>query len=110
MEATMNFAHSRCGRGFERGPGARACRVRMPSQAGMSLVEIMVALAIGLFLVLIATTIYMQGLSSFGFRVGQSENLGNSRLALAVLDSEFSKARSEEHTSELQSPCNIVCR
>src|SRR5258708_3519573 len=92
MEATMNFAHSRCGRGFERGPGARACRVRMPSQAGMSLVEIMVALAIGLFLVLIATTIYMQGLSSFGFRVGQSENLGNSRLALAVLDSEFSKA------------------
>ena len=51
----------------------------MPSQAGMSLVEIMVALAIGLFLVLIATTIYMQGLSSFGFRVGQSENLGNSR-------------------------------
>ncbi len=88
----MNFAHSRCGRGFERGPGARACRVRMPSQAGMSLVEIMVALAIGLFLVLIATTIYMQGLSSFGFRVGQSENLGNSWLALAVLDSEFSKA------------------
>ena len=88
----MNFAHSRCGRGFERGPGAWACRMRMPSQAGMSLVEIMVALAIGLFLVLIATTIYMQGLSSFGFRVGQSENLGNSRLALAVLDSEFSKA------------------
>ena len=88
----MNFAHSRCGRGFERGPGARACRMRMPSQAGLSLVEILVALAIGLFLVLIATTIYMQGLSSFGFRVGQSENLGNSRLALAVLDSEFSKA------------------
>ena len=66
--------------------------MRMPSQAGLSLVEILVALAIGLFLVLIATTIYMQGLSSFGFRVGQSENLGNSRLALAVLDSEFSKA------------------
>src|SRR5256885_10881038 len=22
----------------------------------------------------------------------------------------FSKARSEEHTSELQSPCNLVCR
>src|SRR2546427_8078566 len=87
MEATMNFAHSRCGRGFERGPGARACRVRMPSQAGMSLVEIMVALAIGLFLVLIATTIYMQGLKSFGFRV-----------------------RSEEHTSELQSQSNLVCR
>src|SRR5260221_1596473 len=79
MEATMNFAHSRCGRGFERGPGERACRVRMPSQAGMSLVEIMVALAIGLFLVLIATTIYMQG-------------------------------RSEEHTSELQSHSDLVCR
>src|SRR2546426_7317237 len=25
-------------------------------------------------------------------------------------DSEFLDARSEEHTSELQSPCNLVCR
>src|SRR5256885_7559460 len=25
-------------------------------------------------------------------------------------ESEFSSTRSEEHTSELQSPCNLVCR
>ena len=64
----------------------------MAPQAGLTLVELMVALAIGLFIVLIATTIYMQGLSSLGFRMGQSENLGNSRQALAALDAEFSKA------------------
>ncbi|CAB5695014.1 Tfp pilus assembly protein PilW [Delftia tsuruhatensis] len=64
----------------------------MAPQAGLTLVELMVALAIGLFIVLIATTIYMQGLSSLVFRVGQSENLGNSRQALAALDAEFSKA------------------
>src|SRR5256885_7626200 len=29
--------------------------------------------------------------------------------ALHTLDHQFSK-RSEEHTSELQSPCNLVCR
>jgi type IV pilus assembly protein PilW len=67
----------------------------------MTLVELMVALAIGLFIVLVATTIYVQGLSSFGFRVGQSENLGNSRQALAVLDSEFSKAGYRRDPSQL---------
>lgn len=59
---------------------------------GLTLVELMVALAIGLFLVLVATTIYLQGLSSFSFRTGQSENLGNSRQAQEVLDMALSKA------------------
>lgn len=59
---------------------------------GLTLVELMVALAIGLFLVLVATTIYIQGLSSFSFRTGQSENLGNSRQAQEVLDMALSKA------------------
>lgn len=59
---------------------------------GLTLVELMVALAIGLFLVLVATTIYIQGLSSFSFRMGQSENLGNSRQAQEVLDAALSKA------------------
>src|SRR5256885_8252031 len=35
-------------------------------------------------------------------------------LPLSLVDSEFAKQqltlRSEEHTSELQSPCNLVCR
>src|SRR5256885_7241002 len=32
------------------------------------------------------------------------------RPAEAQLDSPACRARSEEHTSELQSPCNLVCR
>lgn len=62
------------------------------AERGLTLVELMVALAIGLFLVLVATTIYIQGLSSFSFRTGQSENLGNSRQAQEVLDMALSKA------------------
>ncbi|MBB1649864.1 MULTISPECIES: prepilin-type N-terminal cleavage/methylation domain-containing protein [Delftia] len=73
----MKSAPSRC---------VRAC------EHGLSLVELMVALAIGLFIVLIATTIYVQGLSNFSFRMGQSENLGNSRYTLDTLNSELSKA------------------
>src|SRR5256885_12986041 len=37
---------------------------------------------------------------------GQSAGPGN----VAVAGSVVAVARSEEHTSELQSPCNIVCR
>lgn len=58
----------------------------------MSLIEIMVAMAIGLFIVLIATTLYVNGTSSVGFRMGQSENLGNGRYALGALENEFTKA------------------
>lgn len=61
-------------------------------ERGLSLVEIMVAMAVGLIIVLIATTIYVEGLRNFSFRIGQSENLGNSRYALGTLDSEFTKA------------------
>src|SRR5256885_12614689 len=32
------------------------------------------------------------------------------RNASWITNGEFSAARSEEHTSELQSPCNLVCR
>lgn len=52
----------------------------------------MVAMAIGLFIVLIATTLYVNGASNVGFRMGQSENLGNGRYALGTLDNEFTKA------------------
>lgn len=86
----MNTAPSRCARGFERGAARRAGR--RPGTRGLGLVELMVAMAIGLFLVLVATTIYLQGLSSFNFRRGQSENLGNSRQAQEVLDAALSKA------------------
>ena len=58
----------------------------------MSLVELMVAMAIGLFIVLITTSLYVSGASNVGFRMGQSENLGNSRYVLGTLDGEFTKA------------------
>lgn len=61
-------------------------------QRGFTLVELMVSMAIGLFIVLIAITIYSQGLASVAFRMGQSENLNNSRYTIGKLDSEFSKA------------------
>lgn len=61
-------------------------------EQGLSLVELMVAMAVGLVVVLIATTIYMEGLRNFSFRTSQSENLGNSRYALGTLDDEFTKA------------------
>ncbi|MGF6350365.1 prepilin-type N-terminal cleavage/methylation domain-containing protein [Variovorax sp. W2I14] len=62
------------------------------AEQGISLVELMVAIAVGLIVILIATTIYMEGLRNFGFRTSQSENLGNSRYTLATLENEFTKA------------------
>ncbi|MBF5005086.1 prepilin-type N-terminal cleavage/methylation domain-containing protein [Diaphorobacter caeni] len=70
-------------------PTSRAARAW---QRGVTLVELMVSIAIGLFIVLVATTIYVRGLSTVNFRVGQSENLNNSRYALNVLDNELTKA------------------
>ncbi|WP_226858195.1 PilW family protein [Diaphorobacter aerolatus] len=61
-------------------------------ERGLTLIELMVSIAIGLFIVLVATTIYVQGLSTVRFRAGQSENLNNSRYALSVLDNELTKA------------------
>src|SRR5205807_10516636 len=37
------------------------------------------------------------------------EQLFRATGALRVGDDEYSPTRSEEHTSELQSPCNLVC-
>src|SRR5256885_3753556 len=42
------------------------------------------------------------------FRVGCMGQLGERGMAGAV--EAVGKVRSEEHTSELQSPCNLVCR
>src|SRR2546426_2034704 len=62
------------------------------------------------------TTLF-RSLRSVGFRVetfasaeeflrsAERENTG-----CLVLDLRISRTRSEEHTSELQSPCNLVCR
>lgn len=73
---------------------ARTGAIRRPRAAeqGISLIELLVAMAVGLIVILIATTIYVEGMRNFSFRTGQSENLGNSRYALGTLDNEFTKA------------------
>src|SRR5256885_11499357 len=38
------------------------------------------------------------------------ERLAQARAQLAEIDAQLREMRSEEHTSELQSPCNLVCR
>src|SRR5256885_6303788 len=73
------------------------------------------------------TTLFRSGEQGRGF-VQMADMVNNSRLSngvrsaglmrRAVAEAEyvarerraFGKARSEEHTSELQSPCNLVCR
>lgn len=78
---------------FSRREGACiAARQRVSAQLGLSLVELMVAMTIGLIVVLIATTAYLQGIGNARFRSGQSENLNNSRYALGTLEGEFTKA------------------
>src|SRR5256885_5319599 len=37
-------------------------------------------------------------------------DLAPARCSIAISTTAFSTSRSEEHTSELQSPCNLVCR
>lgn len=89
----MNSVPTRCNHAFD--AGLRRWRTGTTigrAERGLTLVELMVAMAIGLFIVLIATTIYLQGVSTVAFRFGQSENLNNSRYALSVFDTELSKA------------------
>src|SRR5256885_8833782 len=43
-------------------------------------------------------------------RVVPFDKLMDEALGAAIIISGFSQIRSEEHTSELQSPCNLVCR
>lgn len=61
-------------------------------QGGFTLVEAMVALTIGLFIILLVSVIYTGSLQTLRFRQGQSENLGNSRYTLDTLGLEFAKA------------------
>src|SRR5256885_12734386 len=35
---------------------------------------------------------------------------GSPRLGIRIVLADIPRSRSEEHTSELQSPCNLVCR
>ncbi len=81
VKKMMNFAPLTCNLGSEDSLNMRNASL---IQRGFTLVELMVAMAIGLFIVLIAITIYTQGLSSVAFRMGQSENLNNSRYTIGI--------------------------
>ncbi len=60
-------------------------------QAGISLIELMVALLIGSFLVLGVTQIYIDNRRSYAFQQSQGENQENSRYTMLVLQQELEK-------------------
>ncbi|WP_296178867.1 PilW family protein [Pseudomonas sp. UBA1879] len=70
-------------------------------QRGLSLIELMIAMLIGLFLILGVTQIFINNQKSYLFQQGQSGNQENARFSLAVLNQELSKAgyRSKPTTS-----------
>ncbi len=61
-------------------------------QAGLSLIELMVAMALSSFLILGIVQIYIDNKRSYSFQQSQSENLEGSRYALLLLQQELSKA------------------
>lgn len=69
-----------------------SCSSLRQGQRGISLVEIMVSMAIGLVIITLVSLIYFEGFRTLAFRQGQSENLGNSRYTLETLGLEFAKA------------------
>ena len=91
---TMNTAPSRCNLGFESNSTYFQVNHLKPvrGQRGLTLVELMVSMAIGLFVVLVVTTVFVQGLNSVSFRMGQGENLSNGRYTLGGLETALSKA------------------
>lgn len=63
-----------------------------PRQKGLSLIELMVAMVIGLFLILGVTQIFINNQRSYLFQQGQVGNQENGRFALALLSQELLKA------------------
>lgn len=62
------------------------------SQLGLSLVELMVAMLIGMFLILGVTQIFIANETTYIFQQSQVGNQENSRFTLTVLEQELSKA------------------
>src|SRR5256885_1115765 len=56
--------------------------------------------------------VYLADGRDFGGRAGEEDFIGDVQLVArdALLHHFQAQVRSEEHTSELQSPCNLVCR
>jgi type IV pilus assembly protein PilW len=64
----------------------------LKQQRGLSLVELMVAMVIGLFLMLGVTQIFVSNQRTYLFQQGQMGNQENGRFALALLSQELLKA------------------
>lgn len=62
------------------------------NQRGLSLVELMVAMAISSFLILGVTQIYIDNKRNYIYQQGQGENLENGRFALMLIGERLSKA------------------
>ncbi|MCG7372584.1 prepilin-type N-terminal cleavage/methylation domain-containing protein [Pseudomonas luteola] len=60
-------------------------------QAGLSLIEIMVALTISCFLILGVSQIYITNKRSYAFQQSQANNQDNSRFALMVLEQQLAR-------------------
>jgi len=61
-------------------------------QRGLSIVELMVALAISSFLILGITQLYINNKKTYLFQQSQEVNQENGRFALALLNQELAKA------------------
>src|SRR5690554_4811646 len=61
-------------------------------QAGLSLVELMIALVIGSFLILGATQLYLSSKQNQLFASSSAENLDGARYSTMVLDEQLGKA------------------
>ncbi|MFB1009903.1 MAG: prepilin-type N-terminal cleavage/methylation domain-containing protein [Thiopseudomonas sp.] len=66
--------------------------MNMHNQKGLSLVELMVALAVSSFLILGITQVYINNKRNYVFQQSQAANLDSSRFAVLLLDELLSKA------------------
>lgn len=67
-------------------------RLQQHQQQGLSMIELLVALAISSFLILGITQVYIDNKRNYVFQQGQAGNLDNSRFAVLMLDEVLSKA------------------
>lgn len=85
------------------------------NQKGLSLVELMVALAVSSFLILGITQVYINNKRNYVFQQSQAANLDSSRFAVLLLDELLSKAgyrRSPDQEMENafpQAPASSLC-
>ncbi len=74
----------------------------LAKQRGLSIIELLVALAIGSFLILGVTQLYIDNKRTYAFQQNQSENLESSRFTLLLLQQELAKAGYRRRPDEPQ--------